>query len=83
MDDKLLVKDAMELLRAAGMTGALKGRLLDSLQNLDGSPLTPEQRESVWGYIEGRGWVASHMEPIWHNLRWTLTERGLTALEGM
>ena len=55
----------------------------DAVRNADGTPLTPEQRDVVFTLMERRGWIASHVEPIWHNRRWTLTERGLTALEGM
>ena len=28
-------------------------------------------------------WITFYMEPIWHDQRWTITERGMTALEGM
>ncbi len=82
-EEQLLVKGALELIGAAGGTGALKSKLFAALRNLDGTPLTPEQQDAVFCQLERRGWITSHLDPIWHNKRWTLTERGLTALEGM
>ncbi|MBQ6246707.1 MAG: hypothetical protein IJK04_07560 [Kiritimatiellae bacterium] len=82
-EEQLLVKGALELIGAAGGTGALKSKLFSALRNLDGTPLTPEQQDAVFCQLERRGWITSHLDPIWHNKRWTLTERGLTALEGM
>ena len=82
-EEQLLVKGALELVGAAGGTGALKSKLFSALRNLDGTPLTPEQQDAVFCQLERRGWITSHLDPIWHNQRWTLTERGLTALEGM
>ena len=82
-EEQIIVKDALELLRAAGGTGALKSKVFAAVRNIDGSPLTPEQQDCVWTMLERRGWISSHIEPVWHNKRWTLTERGLTALEGM
>ena len=82
-EEQLLVKGALELIGAAGGTGALKSKLFAALRNLDGTPLTPEQQDTVFCQLERRGWITSHLDPIWHNKRCTLTERGLTALEGM
>ena len=82
-EEQLLVKGALELIGAAGGTGALKSKLFAALRNLDGTQLTPEQQDIVFCQLERRGWITSHLDPIWHNKRWTLTERGLTALEGM
>lgn len=82
-EEQIIVKAVLELLRAAGGTGALKSKVFDAVRNLDGTPLTPEQRDCVWNLIERRGWMSSYIEPVWHNRRWTITERGLTALEGM
>ncbi len=82
-EEQLLVKGALELIGAAGGTGALKSKLFAALRNLDGTQLTPEQQDAVFCQLERRGWIVSHLDPIWHNKRWTLTERGLTALEGM
>lgn len=82
-EEQMLTKDMLEFVRAAGGTGVLKTRLLEAVRHADGSALTPEERDYLFGTLEKRGWVTSHMEPIWHNRRWTLTERGLTALEGM
>ncbi len=82
-EEQIIVKDSLEFVRAAGETGVLKSKLFDAVRNLDGSPLTPEQRDVVFAQLERRGWITSHMEPIWHNRRYTLTERGLAALEGM
>ena len=48
-----------------------------------GAPTTDEQREAAFAMLTQRGWMNSYMEPIWHKRRFTLTERGLTALEAM
>lgn len=80
---QLLIRDALDLVRAAGGTGALKSKVFAALRGLGGAPLTPEQQDEVWNLIERRGWMSSYIEPVWHNRRWTITERGLTALEGM
>lgn len=81
--DKHVIKTALESLRAAGGTGLKKAALLSQIDLAAGAPTTNEQRESAFALLKDRGWITSYMEPIWHDLRWTLTERGLTALEGM
>ena len=48
-----------------------------------GAPTTDEQREAAFKLLEDRGWMTYHIEPVWHDRRYTLTERGMTALEGM
>jgi hypothetical protein len=81
--DKHVIKTALESLRAAGGTGLKKAALLSQIDLAAGAPTTNEQRESAFALIKDRGWITFYMEPIWHDQRWTLTERGLTALEGM
>ena len=81
--DKHVIKTALESLRAAGGTGLKKAALLSQIDLAAGAPTTNEQRESAFALIKDRGWITFYMEPIWHDRRWTLTERGLTALEGM
>ena len=81
--DKHVIKTALESLRAAGGTGLTKSALLSQIDLAAGAPTTNEQRESAFALIKDRGWINSYMEPIWHDQRWTLTERGMTALEGM
>ena len=81
--DKHVIKTALETLRAAGGTGLKKSALLSQIDLAAGAPTTDEQREAAFSLMKDRGWIAFHMEPIWHDQRWTLTERGLTALEGM
>ena len=82
-EEQIIVKDALELVAASGTTGVLKSKLLSSLRTPDGQPLTPEQQGVVFGILTGRCWIVGHMEPVWHTKRFTLTERGLTALEAM
>ena len=81
--DKHVTKTALETLRAAGGTGLKKAALLSQIDLAAGAPTTDEQREAAFQMLKERGWITSYMEPIWHDQRWTITERGLTALEGM
>ena len=81
--DKHVIKTALETLRAAGGTGLKKAALLSQIDLAAGAPTTDEQREAAFSLLRDRGWIAYHLEPIWHDQRWTITERGMTALEGM
>ncbi len=81
--DKHVIKTALETLRAAGGTGLKKAALLSQIDLAAGAPTTDEQREAAFTLMRDRGWITFHMEPSWHDQRWTLTERGMTALEGM
>ena len=81
--DKFVIKTALDTLRAAGGTGLKKAALLNQIDLAAGAPTTDEQREAAFEMMKDRGWVSFYMEPIWHDQRWILTERGLTALEGM
>ena len=81
--DKHVIKTALETLRAAGGTGLKKSALLDQIDLAAGAPTTNEQREAAFQMLKDRGWINWYMEPVWHDQRWILTERGMTALEGM
>ena len=81
--DRFVIKTALETLRAAGGTGVTKKALLDQIDLAAGAPTTDEQREAAFAMLRERGWTTYHFEPIWHQERWTITERGMTALEGM
>ena len=81
--DRHVIKTALETLRAAGGTGLKKAALLSQIDLAAGAPTTNEQREQAFTLMRDRGWITFHMEPIWHDQRWTITERGMTALEGM
>ena len=81
--DKHVIKTALETLRAAGGTGLKKAALLSQIDLAAGAPTTDEQREQAFQMMKERGWITFYMEPVWHDQRWVLTERGLTALEGM
>ena len=81
--DKHVIKTALETLRAAGGTGLKKAALLSQIDLAAGAPTTDEQREQAFQMMKERGWITFYMEPIWHDQRWTITERGMTALEGM
>lgn len=81
--DKYVVKVALETLAAAGGTGVKKKALLQQMEMAAGTPVTTEQLEEAFAMLKERGWMDYHWEPVWHEQRWTLTERGLTALEGM
>lgn len=81
--DKHVIKTALATLSAAGGIGVSKAALLSQIDLAAGTPTTDEQREAAFRMLQERGWMDCHFEPIWHTQRWTLTERGLTALEGM
>ena len=81
--DKFVIKTALDTLRAAGGTGLKKAALLNQIDLAAGAPTTDEQREAAFQMMKDRGWISFYMEPIWHDQRWILTERGMTALEGM
>ena len=81
--DRFVIKTALRTLRAAGGTGLKKTTLLDQIDLAAGGPTTDEQREAAFLLLKDRGWITFYLEPIWHDQRWTITERGLTALEGM
>ena len=82
-EQQQIVKDALEYVMASAATGVDKTKLLGALRNLDGTPLSPEQREHVFCIISARGWVTYHLDPLWHAKRWTLTDKGMLALEAM
>lgn len=82
-EEQQIVKDALEFVMASAGTGVDKTRLLGALRNLDGTPLSPEQKDYLFGLIEARGWIAYHLDPLWHAKRWTLTDKGMLALEAM
>lgn len=81
--DKHVIKTALATLKAAGGTGVKKQALLEQIDLAAGAPTTNEQREAAFSLMRDRGWITFYMEPIWHDQRWILTERGMTALEGM
>ena len=82
-NDIAVVKTTLKALQAAGDTGIKKADVLDILDRAHGTPLADDEQETFFNLIVERGWVTSYIEPIWHNRRYRLTPRGLTALEGM
>ena len=42
-----------------------------------------EKQDRALQLLRDRGWISYYLEPVWHDQRWTITERGMTALEGM
>lgn len=81
--DRHVIKTALRTVHAAGGAGMKKAALLEQIDLAAGAPTTDEQREAAFSLMKGRGWICWHMEPVWHDQRWTITERGLTALEAM
>lgn len=81
--DKYVIKTALMTLRAVGGIGLLKTALLEQIDLAAGTPTTDEQRENAFAMMRDRGWITHYLYPVWHNQRWTITERGVTALEGM
>ena len=81
--DQFAIKSALRLLQAAGGVGLTKTALLNQMSLAAGAPLSDQQLEAAFSLIKSRQWIDYHFEPIWHRQRWTLTARGMTALEGM
>lgn len=81
--DKFVIKTALDTLRAAGGTGLKKTALLNQIDLAAGAPTTNEQREAAFQLLRDRCWITYYIEPVWLDKRWVLTERGMTALEGM
>ena len=82
-EEQLIVKDALKMIQLTGTNGALKSDVLSNLRTPDGQPLNQEQQSVIWGILTGRNWIVGHIEPVWHNTRWTLTDAGANALEAM
>ena len=81
--DKYVIKTALRTLQAAAGAGLKKSALLQQIDLAAGAPTTEEQCEAAFQTMKDRGWISWYMEPVWHDQRWILTERGMTALEGM
>lgn len=82
-EEQLIVKDALQLIRLTGTNGALKSDVLSNLRTPDGQQLNPEQQGVIWGILTGRRWIVGQVEPVWNNMRWSLTVSGIAALELM
>ena len=82
-EEQLIVKDALKMIQLTGKNGALKSDVLSTLRTPDGQQLNPEQQGAIWGTLTGRNWIVGHVEPLWHNTRWSLTVSGFRALEQM
>ena len=81
--DEIVVRTALKTLRAAGDLGLKRADLLVQIDRAHGTPLANDEQETFFNLLVERQWVTSYVEPIWHNRRYRITPRGLTALEGM
>ena len=81
--DKYIIKIALKTLQAAGGTGVTAKALKEQMDLAHGEPLSSEEHDLAFDFLSSRGWMTHHIEPVWHRERWSLTERGMTALEGM
>ena len=81
--DKYIIKIALKTLQAAGGTGVTAKALKEQMDLAHGEPLSSEEHDLAFEFLSSRGWMTHHLEPVWHTKRYTLTERGLTALEAM
>ena len=83
MEETEIIKSALEYVKASAGTGVDRTKLLSALRTLDGTPLSPDQKDFVFGVLTGRGWVSYYVDPLWHSRRWVITDKGMTALEAM
>ena len=81
--DATVIRTALRTLAAAGGAGVLRADLLAQIDRAHGSPLSEDERDAFFALLRDRGWTESHLEPILRQRRWTLTPRGLDALEGL
>lgn len=81
--DMIVVKTALKTIAAAGDTGLKKSDILAQCDRAHGTPLSNDEQEEFFRLLVDRQWVTSYVEPLWHNRRYRLTPRGMTALEGM
>lgn len=81
--DKYIIKIALKTLQAAGGTGVTAKALKEQMDLAHGEPLSSEEHDLAFEFLSSRNWMTHHMEPVWHAKRYTLTERGLTALDAM
>ena len=81
--DEIVVRTALKTLRAAGDVGLKRTDLLAQIDRAHGTPLANDEQETFFNLLVERQWVTSYVEPIWHNRRYRITPRGMTALEGM
>ena len=81
-NEKYMVKVALEILKAAGGTGVKRMAILSQMGE-GAAPTTLDERGEIFHMMQERGWVDFHLDPVWHEKRWTITEQGMTALEGM
>jgi hypothetical protein len=82
-NDLYIIKRTLGVLQRIGSAGMRKDDLLDQAELAAARPVTTEQRERCFQELESRRWIESHLEPILHHRRYTLTERGIAALESL
>lgn len=85
MDERLkyVLKVALETLAAAGGAGVTEKALRSQIDLASGMPASAEDIEATVAMLRDRGWMEWHMEKFWHTKRWTVTPRGMEALEGL
>ena len=81
--DKYIIKQALRLVEASGGNGVTERQLKEHIDLAAGEPLASDKLDEAVEMLKERGWSTWYMEPIWHAKRYTLTPRGMTALEGM
>lgn len=81
--DLYILKRTLGVLKAIGTAGMRKDDVLEQAELAAGRILTTEQRERCWKELQERRWIVGHWEPILRHERWSLTERGMIALESL
>lgn len=82
-NDLFVMKRMLGVLKEIGSVGVRANDLLDQAELAAGMPLTTDQRHRVFSELNERRYIVSHIQPITHHERWTLTERGMTAYEAL
>ncbi len=79
--DALILKSALGALRKFGTEGIGRKNLLSLVEYETGTLRSSEQNEALWKLMTERRYIAGYTAPVTNREYFTLTARGLEALE--